>query len=315
MFDNIMQVMSPPETLELEEVIPARPEKSSAVNDEIAQVKESIRYVGARSFPRKKGGPYNVGFLNTYMPPNEDGQEYSETGQYGTPLLSAEQEYFAFRKMNYLKFAALQEETMMDMQSFLQESLELREILAGANMALVKYVARIVSGGTPFYDEILSEGCLILSELIESYEPARERRFIDYAAPKLKSRLRNKLGQLRRVRMSEAPTDPIDLDASEDKGQLVRGPLGEFMQSTMVKRKVNALLSVLDPRERIIITKRFNLDYEGRRTLKEIGEEIGLTRERIRQIETEALEKLKAAVGEEDESRSEESQEEKLLAA
>ena len=51
-------------------------------------------------------------------------------------------------------------------------------------------------------------------------------------------------------------------------------------------------LETMDPREATVLRMRFGLDDNEPRTLKEIGESLGLTRERVRQIETEALAKL-----------------------
>ncbi len=59
---------------------------------------------------------------------------------------------------------------------------------------------------------------------------------------------------------------------------------------------VYKLLDVIDEREATILRLRYGLDDEEPKTLKEIGQEIGLTRERVRQLEIEALQKLNAGL-------------------
>ena len=66
----------------------------------------------------------------------------------------------------------------------------------------------------------------------------------------------------------------------------------ETVCEIMQKEEINSVLSTLTHRERKVIELRFGLQDEHPRTLEEVGQKFGVPRERIRQIEAEALAKL-----------------------
>ncbi len=71
----------------------------------------------------------------------------------------------------------------------------------------------------------------------------------------------------------------------------IKSPETELVDSDNLTH-VMKLLETMDQREATVLKMRFGLEDNEPRTLKEIGESLGLTRERVRQIETEALNKL-----------------------
>jgi RNA polymerase primary sigma factor len=74
-----------------------------------------------------------------------------------------------------------------------------------------------------------------------------------------------------------------------------RSPL-DIIESLKLKEMLLEILDTLPEREKIIVKMRFGIDAGKEYTLEEIGAVMGLTRERIRQIEVEALKKMKNSV-------------------
>jgi RNA polymerase primary sigma factor len=65
------------------------------------------------------------------------------------------------------------------------------------------------------------------------------------------------------------------------------------VEADALARCVTEALAELTPREQRILRMRFGIDGAGDHTLEEVGKVFGVTRERIRQIEAKALEKLR----------------------
>jgi RNA polymerase primary sigma factor len=97
-----------------------------------------------------------------------------------------------------------------------------------------------------------------------------------------------------RIYNSAPQTDQQDAGWSIDEMLMdsrAKTPDNEMVETDDMKQ-VMQLLDKMDKREATVLRMRFGLDDEQPKTLKEIGECLGLTRERVRQIESEALAKL-----------------------
>jgi len=85
-------------------------------------------------------------------------------------------------------------------------------------------------------------------------------------------------------------------DSGWSLGELVtddrsRNPADELLENDTMEQ-IRSMMQDLNEREATVLKMRFGLENTEPRTLKEIGELLGLTRERVRQIETEALKRL-----------------------
>ena len=90
---------------------------------------------------------------------------------------------------------------------------------------------------------------------------------------------------------------PVGDDGENSLGDMVEDRTEmtpeEAMNALVQQEEVKELLETLGDRERQVIRLRYGLDDEKPHTLEEIGEILGVTRERVRQIEARALEKLR----------------------
>jgi len=102
------------------------------------------------------------------------------------------------------------------------------------------------------------------------------------------------------LRAAEQPVSletPVGGDGDSALGDFIRDeselPPEEAVSYTVLREEVEEVLQMLAPRERRVLRLRFGLEDGRPRTLEEVGGEFGVTRERIRQIESKALRRLR----------------------
>ena len=227
---------------------------------------------------------------------------------YEMPLLTREQEAYLFRKYNYLKYKANKLRNQLDparprasamdeIEQLHRQAVEVKNEIARANLRLVVSIAkRHVSTDQNFF-ELVSDGNMSLLRAIEKFDFSRGNKFSTYATwAIMKNYARTIPGEFKQRDRFRTSHDELFMATEERRGD----PIQEVSHQTQRESQVERMLKRLDDREKKIIINRFGLDY-GREplTLKEVGAELGVTKERIRQIEVRALNKLRQAAKEE----------------
>ena len=93
--------------------------------------------------------------------------------------------------------------------------------------------------------------------------------------------------------LEENPDDPEAYDVAKfEPDRTSPSPFEQVLQRQLGQR-VESVLRALKPREEAIIRMRFGIGREALRTLEEIGQQLRLSRERVRQIEWLALSKMR----------------------
>ena len=227
------------------------------------------------------------------------------TSLYEVPLLSREHEAHLFRKMNYLKFLANQMRQEIDptrvktsdldeIERLQDEALAVKNQIIRSNLRLVVSIAKRHVGPSNNFFELVSDGNMSLIRAVEKFDYARGNKFSTYASWAIMKNFARTIPEenYRRDRfvtgheeMFEAAADNRT-DEHEYAGALKR------MQDA-----VKGMLGRLDDRERRIIISRYGLNGAGEQTLEQLGRELGITKERVRQIESRAHDKLRRFAG------------------
>ncbi|NUQ64656.1 MAG: sigma-70 family RNA polymerase sigma factor [Pirellulales bacterium] len=227
---------------------------------------------------------------------------------YEVPLLNREQEMHLFRKMNYLKYKAskLREEleparpktSLMDqIEKLYDAAVATKNEIISANLRLVVSIAKRHVGPMENFFELVSDGNISLIRAVEKFDFARGNKFSTYASWAIMKNFARTIPDEHRLRDRFRTSHAEMFTATEDaRSDQFEQESAQLQRESQVER----ILERLDEREQKIIISRFGLN-RGREplTLKEVGAELGVTKERIRQIEARALSKLRRAAQEE----------------
>jgi RNA polymerase primary sigma factor len=200
------------------------------------------------------------------------------------------------------------------LQSGIEDGWNAREHLITANSRLVISVAKKYMGrGVPFLD-LIQEGNIGLIRAAKKFDYRRGHKFSTYATWWIRQAVTRAIADQGRtirvpvhmgdqinklLRVSHQLTQETPTDEEEDS------VLGDFIEDedspapaeaatrNLLREQLEEVLSTLPPREVRILQLRYGLLDGQSYTLEEVGRKMGVTRERVRQIEAQALSRLR----------------------
>jgi RNA polymerase sigma factor (sigma-70 family) len=226
---------------------------------------------------------------------------------YEVPLLDRDQEMHLFRKMNYLKYRAQRIRSKVDptrartsdldeIERLQEEALAVKNQVIRANLRLVVSIAKRHVGPSNNFFELVSDGNMSLIRAVEKFDFSRGNKFSTYASWAIMKNFARTIPEenYRRDRFVTGHEEMFEAAADN------RTDEHEY-ESTLkrMQEAVKGMLGHLDERERKIIISRFGLGGANEQTLEQLGRELGITKERVRQIESRAQEKLRKIASEE----------------
>jgi len=236
--------------------------------------------------------------------------EYLQTLK-NTPVLNREHEVELFRRYNYLKFLACRTRAgikparvsgvrLSQIENYLAQAEEIKRRIIEANLRLVVSVARKHTAGGANLLDLVSEGNISLMRAVEKFDYTRGFRFATFAswiiAKDFARKIPAQTGRLDKATTALLASIHRDLRAED---------AADFAAMERAHQSLTQVIeNNLSERERYIILNRFGLVgspiKKETKTLKQIGKDLGFSKERIRQIELIALQKLRQSLSSEE---------------
>jgi RNA polymerase sigma factor (sigma-70 family) len=218
---------------------------------------------------------------------------------YRTPLLTPSRERALFLQFNFHKYCFVSARRRLDpqfarhrdlkvMEEHAQAAAAVKSKIIQANLRLVVSIARKHARPGLALMELISDGNITLMRAIEGFDAHKGYRFSTYATLSLMK------GFARSVPLMQSHNSAMQLSSAEelpDRSQLAA-------EARLIDRdEVHGLLERLDEPERRVLRAHYGLGADhAPATFQQVADAMGLSSHRVRQIERDAIEKLRAHV-------------------
>jgi RNA polymerase sigma factor (sigma-70 family) len=242
-----------------------------------------------------------------YQPTRDDALDAAMQG--APQLMKADEERTMFLRFNFSKLKLSKLQRLIRKSGLTRKRAEellewhrrfehFREYLVRTNLALVLAMAKRTRLGDIDFAEVVSEGNMALIRAVDKFNVDRGFKFSTYACRAiLKAFSRTALKSSRHKMRFPVEFEP-DMEKSDWQDR--RRDAVEEDCIDELKAIVSRNLAELSDVEATVIRRRFNWEQEGDNplTLEEVGQIIGVTKERVRQIQNKALAKIRSVLEE-----------------
>ena len=180
------------------------------------------------------------------------------------------------------------------------KNIEARNKLVEANLKFVATIANSYRGRGLSYSDLIAEGNIGLIRAVDKFEATRGYKMISYSVWWIRQAILEAIEKRNNINGDELPKDYEDQVPDEDestyfsKEETPSRFVDDEDDKTDKKQAIAELLNVLDDREAEIITRYYGL-LEDPINLEDIGNELNLSKERVRQIMEKGLKKMRSA--------------------
>jgi len=227
----------------------------------------------------------------------------------GTVLLTAAQERVIFLQFNYCRYRAVELKEKIgdgrvsaadarELLKWYRRGEQLRDQIAQTNLALVLAMAKRTRMSEVDFADLVSEGNMALLRAVDKFDVSRGFKFSTYACRailKAFSRTGVKHSKYRQLFPTDFDPKLEKSDHQENRRQEHEGDCVDELKQMIVDNRAD-----LTDIEQEVIEHRFGIGEKKKRepeaqpmTLEQVGRIIGVTKERVRQIQNKALDKLR----------------------